>query len=100
MSVFMCVESISKDVGAHDMKQEFYRALKRAISEESSAYKQFELDFVWKGDELISFRQQLLPAGTTSSRERAVWMTTFRSAGAKDGHFHLFKVIISLRLCM
>eukprot|EP01054_Gregarina_sp_Poly1_P002213 Gregarina_sp_Poly_1__2212@NODE_158_length_12340_cov_321_502159_g140_i0_p1_GENE_NODE_158_length_12340_cov_321_502159_g140_i0NODE_158_length_12340_cov_321_502159_g140_i0_p1_ORF_typecomplete_len1205_score152_51Patched/PF02460_18/2_7e114Sterolsensing/PF12349_8/1_2e27Sterolsensing/PF12349_8/2_6e03Sterolsensing/PF12349_8/1_1MMPL/PF03176_15/1_9e10MMPL/PF03176_15/5_1e08FtsX/PF02687_21/1_8e04FtsX/PF02687_21/1_2e04FtsX/PF02687_21/0_16ACR_tran/PF00873_19/1_6e03ACR_tran/PF00873_19/2_2e02ACR_tran/PF00873_19/ len=60
-------------------KTEFLGALKEALSDPTSPYKQFEFDFIWKGKELAAFRQQLLPAGTTSSKERAHWILTMRS---------------------
>ncbi|EZG81693.1 patched family protein [Gregarina niphandrodes] len=60
-------------------KTEFNRALQRAISDPDSAYKQFELDFVWKGETMMTFRQQLLPMGTTGSQERAGWMLQLRA---------------------
>lgn len=60
-------------------KTEFLHALKEALADPSSAYHQFNYDFVWQGDELVAFRQQLLPAGTSSSSERAHWILTMRA---------------------
>lgn len=56
----------------------FLATLKRALSDPNSAYKQFELDYIWRGDELVTWRSQLLPTGTKSSKERANWMLRFR----------------------
>lgn len=52
--------------------------MKRTLADPSSAYHQFEFDFVWEGDELLGFRQILLPVGTKTSQKRAHWMLTLR----------------------
>eukprot|EP01054_Gregarina_sp_Poly1_P010083 Gregarina_sp_Poly_1__10082@NODE_681_length_6806_cov_40_998219_g514_i0_p1_GENE_NODE_681_length_6806_cov_40_998219_g514_i0NODE_681_length_6806_cov_40_998219_g514_i0_p1_ORF_typecomplete_len1300_score182_06Patched/PF02460_18/4e108Sterolsensing/PF12349_8/7_5e23Sterolsensing/PF12349_8/2_3e03Sterolsensing/PF12349_8/4_1e03Sterolsensing/PF12349_8/4_3e02MMPL/PF03176_15/3_1e05MMPL/PF03176_15/1_1e11ACR_tran/PF00873_19/2e06VIT1/PF01988_19/1_8e04VIT1/PF01988_19/0_32_NODE_681_length_6806_cov_40_998219_g514_i01 len=56
----------------------FESTLYEALSSSHSKYKQFEKDFAWEGSRLVSWKLTLLPAGMSTSEERAKWMRNMR----------------------
>eukprot|EP01053_Blabericola_migrator_P009454 Blabericola_migrator_1__9453@NODE_511_length_7942_cov_30_679492_g392_i0_p1_GENE_NODE_511_length_7942_cov_30_679492_g392_i0NODE_511_length_7942_cov_30_679492_g392_i0_p1_ORF_typecomplete_len1629_score239_01Patched/PF02460_18/2_4e116Sterolsensing/PF12349_8/4_4e26Sterolsensing/PF12349_8/1_8e04Sterolsensing/PF12349_8/8_7e02MMPL/PF03176_15/2e02MMPL/PF03176_15/1e07MMPL/PF03176_15/2_3e11ACR_tran/PF00873_19/1_5e03ACR_tran/PF00873_19/1_4e03ACR_tran/PF00873_19/3_2e06FtsX/PF02687_21/1_1e03FtsX/PF02687_21/1_ len=56
----------------------FESTLYEALSSPNSKYKQFEKDFAWEGPHLVSWKITLLPAGMSTSKERAQWMRNMR----------------------
>lgn len=56
----------------------FESSLYDSLRTVGSKYKQFEKDFVWEGHRLIGWKITLLPAGMSTSQERADWMRSIR----------------------